>query len=868
MKMTPMLRQYLELKEQAGSALLLYRMGDFYELFFEDAQVAAPVLGITLTRRRQNDSVDAPMCGVPHHAFDGYLGKLLDAGFRVAVAEQVEDPATAKGLVRRKIIRTHTPGTISDTELLEGSEHCYLAAFGGDNEASALAWIEISTGTFEGMRSSDREPLTEQLARLRPREVLVTEDWDGWKDLWPVEIPRPTVTPVPPETFSPSAGEQRLRRVLGVSSIRGYGLDSGEPLVGMAGALLGYVEHTQKGALSHLRGFTCHETGDALVLDRASLRNLEIERSADGARKGSLIYILDHTETRMGSRLLRDWLVRPSNDLEEIGERHRAVAELVDGAELLRDLQSALGGLPDLERLAARIGLGLATPRELHGLRAGLDRLPAVADTIEQATSSRLRGLGESFDPMPDLAEILHQRLAEEPAQIAGAGVIAGGWNHELDEQRSLARGGKEMLAGIESQERARTGIGSLKVKYNKVFGYFIEISKANLDRVPDDYERRQTLTNAERYITPELKELESRILSAEEQATALDRQLYAELVESLSHHAQRIAVSAEILAQLDVLWAFADRARHSNYCRPVMVDDAGIVIREGRHPVLEDVQRDPPFIPNDCRLHPQTSQIVLLTGPNMGGKSTYLRQCALITLMAHAGSFVPATEAEIGLTDRIFTRVGASDMLARGESTFMVEMTETANILHHATPRSLVILDEVGRGTATFDGLSLAWAIVEFLHDQEEHAGLVLFATHYHELTDLGRMLPRLVNRSMAVKEWRGSILFLHRVVEGPADNSYGIHVARLAGVPNTVCARAEEVLANIERHELKISGDPVMQTPRTANAERINQLDLFRAPVDEISDRLRRLDVDGITPREALELLAELHGKVHEKN
>jgi DNA mismatch repair protein MutS len=867
-KMTPMLRQYFELKEQAGSALLLYRMGDFYELFFEDAQTAAPILGITLTRRRQNDSLEAPMCGVPYHAFDGYLAKLLNAGFRVAVAEQMEDPAQAKGLVRREIIRTHTPGTISATELLDGSDHCFLAAFGGDEEASALAWIEISTGTFEGIRSSDPDTLAEHLARLRPREVLVAEGWDGWNQLWPTEVPLPTVTPIQPEAFSPSAGEQRLRRVLGVASLRGFGLDSGEPLVGMAGALLGYVEATQKGVLHHLSRFRCRASGEVLVIDRASLANLEIERSADGARRGSLVDILDHSRTRMGSRRLHDWLVSPSVDLEEIGERHRAVAELVDRPELLEDLRQALENLPDLERLAARVGLGLATSRELHGLRAGLDRLPGVADAVRSTTSSRLRHLSDSFDPMPDLAEILHLRLAAEPSQLPGAGVIAGGWDRELDEHRALARGGKELLSGIESSERERTGIGSLKVRYNKVFGYYIEISKANLDRVPDDYDRRQTLTNAERFITPELKELEGRILSAEEHAAARDRELFQQLIEELSLHAQRIAAAAGAVAHLDVLAAFADRARRWNYCRPMMADEPGITIREGRHPVLEEVQRDSPFISNDCELRPGSSQIVLLTGPNMGGKSTYLRQCALITLMAHAGSFVPAAEAEIGLADRIFTRVGASDMLAKGESTFMVEMTETANILHHATPRSLVILDEVGRGTATFDGLSLAWAIVEYLHDREDHAALVLFATHYHELTELARMLPHLVNRSMAVKEWRGSILFLHRVADGPADHSYGIHVARLAGVPDAVCRRAEQVLANIERHELKILGDPIIQTQSGANAERISQLDLFRAPADEITDRLRRLDVNALTPIEALNLLGELTEKTHEKD
>jgi DNA mismatch repair protein MutS len=860
-----MLRQYFELKEQAGSALLLYRMGDFYELFFEDAQKAAPILGITLTRRRQNDSVDAPMCGVPHHAFDSYLGKLLDAGFRVAVAEQVEDPATAKGLVRREIIRTHTPGTVSDTELLDGSEHCYLAAFAGDEEGSALAWIEVSTGTFEGIRISENESLTEHLARIRPRELLVAEDWDGWEEIWPPEIPLPTLTPVATDAFSTSAGEQRLRRVLGVGSLRGFGLDSGEPLVGMAGALLSYVEHTQRGALKHLTKFVCRNAGEAMVVDRSTLRNLEIERSADGSRKNSLIDILDHTRTRMGARLIRDYLVRPSIDLEEIGERQRAVVEMHDNPELLDGIRSACENLPDLERLAARVGLGQATPRELAGLRTGLDMLPGVLEAGRQATSPRLHALIDSLDPMTDLAELLHQRLAAEPAQVAGAGVMAGGWDDELDDQRSLAHGGKELLAGIEIAERERTGIGSLKVRYNKVFGYFIEVSKANLDRVPDDYDRRQTLTNAERFVTAELKELESKILSAEERATTRDRQLFQELLEELSNHAPRIGDTANTVAMIDVLASFADRAKRCGYCRPVMAEDAGISITEGRHPVLEAIQRDPPFIPNDCSLGPESSQIVLLTGPNMGGKSTYLRQVALITLMAHAGSFVPAAEAVIGLTDRIFTRVGASDMLAKGESTFMVEMTETANILHHATPRSLVILDEVGRGTATFDGLSLAWAIVEFLHDREEHAALVLFATHYHELTDLGRMLPRLVNRSMAVREWRGSILFLHRVVEGPADHSYGIHVARLAGVPDEVCERAEQVLGNIERHELNVAGDPIMQMPSGTTAERINQLDLFRSSSDEITDRLRRLDLDGMSPLDALILLSELQAKVH---
>jgi len=850
-----MLRQYLDLKEQAEGALLLYRMGDFYELFFEDAQVAAPVLGITLTRRRHNNEVEAPMCGVPHHAFDNYLGKLLEAGFRVAVAEQVEDPATAKGLVRREIVRIHTPGTVSDADLLEGSEHCYLACLGGDGERPSLAWLEVSTGIFEGLQCSDPRSAAEHLARLAPRELLVSEGWDGWRSMWPPTLPEPTVTPLAASELSPTTGEERLKRVLGVVSLRGFGLAPGEPLTGLAGALIGYAELTQRGSLAHLRGFVRRHDGDCLILDGATLRNLEIAQGADGGRRGSLLDVLDTCRTRMGSRLMAEWLTRPSVDPEVIASRHRAVAELVEEPSLLEDLQEALKGLPDLERLSARVGLAQVTPRELQGLRTGIDRLPALRAVADRAAAPRLLELASGLDPLEDVAATLHERLAEEPAPQPGQGVIRTGFDPELDEQRQLARGGKELLAGIELAERERTGIASLKVKYNKVFGYFIEVSKSNLDRVPEEYERRQTLTNAERFVTPELKELEARILAAEERSISRERELYRQLVEDLVAHARRVAATAGAVAELDVLGSFAERARRRGYCRPVVDSGRRLVLRESRHPVLEELQRDPPFVPNDCTMDPEDHNIILLTGPNMGGKSTYLRQVALIVLMAHAGSFVPASEAAIGLTDRIFTRVGASDMLARGESTFMVEMTETANILHHATPRSLVILDEVGRGTATFDGLSLAWAIVEHLHDNPEHAARVLFATHYHELTDLARRLPRLTNRSMAVKEWQGSILFLHRVVEGPSDRSYGIHVARLAGVPETVCRRAEEILAGLEEHELTVvegeSGRPV---------ERVQQLDLFRPDADEILERLRRLDPDTVTPMEALQILAEL--------
>ncbi len=858
-----MLRQYLSLKEQAGQALLLYRMGDFYELFFEDAKTAAPLLGITLTRRRHNDKVEAPMCGVPHHAFDGYLGKLLAAGHCVAVAEQVEDPATAKGLVRREIVRTHTPGTVSDAELLDGNEHCFLAAVGGEGSHATVAWIEVSTGLFEGMDCSDGHTLAEQLARLRPREILISEDNDTWREAWPSDLPTPTVTPLSPEEFSPAAGEKRLRRVLGVGSLRGYGLNSGERLVGMAGALLGYVEQTHRGALQHLRAFSRRQPNDALVIDHASLRNLEVENASDGTRHGSLLATLDHTKTRMGARLLRDFLVRPSIDLEEIEERHRAVAELVEDPQTTNELRECLAEIPDLERLAARVGLGQALPRELAALRSGADLLPTVLETVRHSAAPLLHNLVDILDPLADIAVLLHQQLAEEPAHLVGHGAVADGWDTELDEHRTLARGGRELLAGIEKRERERTGIGALRIKYNKVFGYYIEVSKANMNRVPDDYERRQTLTNAERYITPELKDLESRILSAEDLAIARERKLYDLLLVELAGHAQRIAETASQIATLDVLAAFGDRARKHDYCRPIVENSSALEIRDGRHPVLEVLQRDPPFIPNDTELNTEDRQIVLLTGPNMGGKSTYLRQVALITLMAHAGSFVPAASAQIGLTDRIFTRVGASDLLAKGESTFMVEMTETANILHHSTPRSLVILDEVGRGTATYDGLSLAWAIVEYFHDHTDKAAKVLFATHYHELTDLARRLPRLINQSMGVKEWQGTILFLHRVGDGPSDRSYGIHVAELAGVPDEVCRRAEEILIDLEANRTT-PADPMTQRPEDNAGERNLQMDLFRPPVDEILDEIGSLKLDTMTPLEALNWLSELKRKV----
>ncbi|MFI5167649.1 MAG: DNA mismatch repair protein MutS [Thermoanaerobaculales bacterium] len=852
MKQTPMLQQYLELKHQVDDALLLYRLGDFYELFFEDAEKAAPVLGIVLTRRRHNDEVSSPMCGIPHHAVTSYVGKLLDAGFKVAIAEQVEDPAKAGGLVRRAVIRVLTPGTVTEPELLGDGERRWIVAWRPAGAGVAAAFLEAASGEFGGASFASTEEARELLAQLRPREVLLPEGapgLDGFAD----ESGAPVVTTRPASWFEAARGEELLRQVLKVGSLRAFELNPGEPLIGAAGALMEYLRTTQGELPRHLRAFERRRRGGTLVLDAAAVRNLEILRDAAGERRASLARVLDHTVTAMGSRLLRDWLVRPLADGSAVAARHDAVAALIDEPALLATLRERLRRTGDLERVAARLGLLQVRPAELAGLR---DALPVVADLraeLGKSASQLLAALGADVDPLDDLRDDLDRTLAVEPPALPGPGAIRPGCDAELDEARSLARGAKEVLGELEARERARTGIGNLRIRYNRVFGYAFEVSRQHLERVPPEWIRRQTLTNAERFVTAELEELERRIGSAESRADERERELYTALVARCGEHAGRLAATARALATADVLTAFAERARRCRYCRPRLVAGARIRLVGSRHPVVEELS-SAPFVPNDVELDGGRRQIVILTGPNMGGKSTYLRQVALAVLMARAGSFVAADEAEVGEIDRVFTRVGAADDLARGESTFMVEMTEVAGILRHASANSLVVLDEVGRGTATFDGLSLAWAVVEALHDPATGGGgpLVLFATHYHELTDLAERLTRVANASVAVKEWQGSVLFLHRVVPGRSDRSYGIHVAKLAGVPEAVCGRAREVLRQLERQELKVLEAAAPAAPQ--------QLDLF-GPAGEVAlERLRKLEVDRLTPLEALNLLAEL--------
>jgi DNA mismatch repair protein MutS len=853
MKQTPMLQQYLELKRQVEDALLLYRLGDFYELFFEDAERAAPILGIVLTRRRHNDQVTSPMCGIPHHAVTSYVGKLLDAGLKVAIAEQVEDPAKAAGLVRRRVIRVLTPGTVTEPELLGNGDRRWLAALRESGGGVAAAFLEAASGDFGGASCGSAGEARELLAALRPIEVLLPEG-TRTEDVLGAEIGNPMVTFRPPGWFEPGRGEELLRKTLGVGSLRAFELEPGEPLVGAAAALVEYLRSTQGEVPRHLRSFTRRHPGGELVLDAGAVRNLEVVRDSSGERRASLAGILDHTVTAMGARLLRDWLVRPLGDPVAAAARHDAVGSLVDEPGRLAALRELLQRVGDLERAAARLGLAQARPGELAGLRAALAVIPELRSELAASPSQLLAGLGQRADPLEDLANDLAQTLADDPPALFGAGTIRPGCDGELDDERRLAHGAKEVLGEVEANERSRTGISTLKIRYNRVFGYAFEVSRTHLDKVPPEWKRRQTLTGAERFVTPELEELERRITTAETRADERERELFASLLERCASRASRVAATARALAGVDVLASFADRARRANYRRPRLVAGPRVHLVASRHPVVEQLSTAA-FVPNDVDLDGDSRQVIVLTGPNMGGKSTYLRQVALAVIMARAGSFVAAEEAEIGDVDRVFTRVGAADDLARGESTFMVEMTEVAGILRHATRNSLVILDEVGRGTATFDGLSLAWAVVEALHGspEGEPGPLVLFATHYHELTDLAERLDRVVNASVAVKEWRGSVLFLHRVVPGPSDRSYGIHVAKLAGVPAEVCRRAEEVLRQIERQELKVI------EAAAPTAQQV-QLGLFPPREDVVLGRLRGLEVEHLTPIEALNLLAEL--------
>jgi DNA mismatch repair protein MutS len=851
---TPMMQQYEAAKRACPDALLLFRMGDFYELFHDDAKTAARVLNLALTSRDKGEN-GTPMAGFPHHQLESYLGKLIAAGFRAAVCEQVEDPKQAKGLVKREVTRVVTPGTITDDALLDPRESNYLAAI-SPGDPVGLAWVELSTGRFTATHFPAAQ-LNDQLARIAPAECLLAEDAPPL----PRHIDDKTlVTRRPGWAFALETARQTLLKHFRTNNLEGFGFvdDSGDDqALRAAGAVIDYLNETQKTSLEHVDNISSYRSATALEIDESSRRSLEITRTIrEGRRDGSLLAVLDRTVTAMGARMLAEWLANPLIDVAAINLRQEAVAELVLDAALADHLRETLRKVYDVQRLLARVTTGRASPRDLSFLGRTLGALPALKARLTARKSVHLNQLEAAIDLCPDLRGRLDAGLADDcPLSSRDGGFIRDGYHEPLDNLRELATGGKQWIARYQAEESQRTGISTLKVGFNKVFGYYIEITNTHREKIPAEYIRKQTVKNAERYITPELKEYEEKVLTADEKSKELEHELFLELREAVAASRRRMQSTADVLAQLDVLVALAELARQRNYCRPQVIEEPELKIIDGRHPVLDVLEPEGTFVPNDVMSGGEDGTILLITGPNMAGKSTYIRQVALITLMAQIGSFVPAREARIGAADRIFARVGASDELARGQSTFMVEMTETARILNTATPRSLVILDEIGRGTSTYDGISLAWSVVEHLH---EHVGCrTLFATHYHELTDLEKSLPGVKNLNVAVREWQEEVVFLHKIIPGAADKSYGIHVARLAGVPRAVIQRSKEILAQLEEEHLDAEGRAKIARPRPAEKKSHIQLTLFGAADHPFVDELRKLDLNNLTPLAAMQML-----------
>ncbi|MGE0607782.1 MAG: DNA mismatch repair protein MutS [Pirellulales bacterium] len=862
MAATPMMQQYHDAKAACPDALLLFRMGDFYELFHEDARSAARVLGLTLTSREKGENA-VPMAGFPYHQLESYLRKLIGAGLRAAICEQVEDPKQAKGLVRREVTRIVTAGTLTDDALLDPRENNYLAAV-VPGEPAGIAWVELSTGRFLAS-SIPAAAVLDELARIGPAECLAAEDADGC--LHPPDA-RWTVTTRPAWAFAQQSAHEALAKQFGTATLEGFGFDEADSTaLRAAGAILDYLTETQRGRLDHIDRLLPYRASTTLEIDQSTRRSLELTRTMrDGSREGSLLAVLDRTITAMGARMLADWVANPLTQLPAINARMDAVGELAVEVALSGDIRGTLADVYDVERLLARVTTGRASPRDLAFLSRTLRALPSLKARLASRRSGLLNELESQLDLCPEIRAQLEGALVDDcPLNSRDGGFIRPGYRPELDSLRELAAGGKQWIARYQAEEAARSGISSLKVGFNKVFGYYLEVTHSHREKVPDYFIRRQTVKNAERYITPELKEYEEKVLTADDKAKELEHELFVALREAVAADTRRLLATARVLATLDVLASLAELARLRRYCRPTMADEPVLSITDGRHPVLDMTEPEGTFVPNDVAAGPDEGQMLLITGPNMAGKSTYIRQAALLTLMAQLGSFVPAREATIGVADRIFARVGASDDLSRGRSTFMVEMTETARILNTATPRSLVILDEIGRGTSTYDGVSLAWSVVEYLHD---HIGCrTLFATHYHELTDLASSLSGVKNLNVAVREWQEEVVFLHKIVEGAADKSYGIHVARLAGVPREVLQRAKDILARLEDEHLDGQGKSKIAR-RGKHRDGQLQLTLFAPYEHPLLEEIRGVDIDATTPLAALSLLKAWQEKAAQRD
>ncbi len=925
-KITPMMQRYLDVKAETPGAILLFRMGDFYELFYEDAETAAKVIGLTLTSRDKGSANPVPMAGFPYHALEGYLHKLIHAGLRVAVCEQMEDPKLAKGMVRREVTRIVTPGTLTDDALLDPKESNFLAAVFPSRDRVGVAWLELSTGRFQcaelsigdgnrgaGRSAVDRVSLSfsvaslqpsallDELARIRPAECLIPETHRTDPALLRLnELPDMVLTTRAPWSFVPDHCRDVLLRHFQTSTLAGFDLDADSLGITAAGALIEYVQETQKSSLGHIVRLEQYRRGSSLLIDEATRRSLELTRTMrEGRREGSLLSVLDETATPMGARMLAEWLSNPLTDPIAIGRRLDAVEELMRDGKLGRELQELLKQAYDMQRLCARVATMRASARDLVSLGRTLALLPRVKARLAGRLTNLLQTLESRLELCGEIRAQIETTLVDEPPlSTSDGGMVRDGFHPGLDELRDLARGGKRWIAEYQAQEITRTGISNLKVGFNKVFGYYLEVTASQFNKVPDDYIRKQTLKNQERYITPPLKEYEDKVLRAEERAIALENELFQQLRDAINSECQRLQQTAEVLAQLDVLVGLAKLAVSMRYCRPEITTDPVLDIRDGRHPVLDKLRPTGEFVPNDVVLgggretreerrepavaEPEASApeandaqlpsghqpsaisqqpfIQLITGPNMAGKSTYIRQAALLTIMAQIGSFIPARSARIGIADRIFARVGASDELGKGQSTFMVEMTETARILNAATEHSLVILDEIGRGTSTYDGISLAWAITEFIHDDLKCR--TLFATHYHELTALAESLVGTCNWNVAVHERNGELIFLHKIVPGAADKSYGIHVARLAGVPREVIERSEVILHTLEADHQDSTGKTTI--PQRKRRSKHKQLTLFGPEYHPLLDEIRALDFDTMTPAGALEALQKLRSRL----
>ncbi len=859
-----MIKQYLQIKSQYPDSILFFRMGDFYEMFFEDANVGSRELDIALTSRDKGQKDSVPLCGVPYFAAETYISKLLQKGYKVALCDQVEDPKLAKGIVKREVVRVFTPGLVTDSVQLGTGENNYLMGFCAEGEVFGVAFLDISTGELKACQISGLDAFLSEALRNEPKEILSLtkfqehSSFEGFKKSFENNL----ITYLDDPNFDalPSFGEKEWNSVM-----------ERAPLAARAVRMvLRYAEENQKKPLSHVRPLSFYRVQDFMIIDEVSKRNLELTQSLfERGKKGSLFWLLDETITLMGSRTLKQWLNYPLIDVMEIERRLEGVSELKEKMVERKRLRESLKGIQDIERLTSRIFLGHANARDLIGIKYSLQSLPVVKANLNPFDAPILKDFASQMEDFDDLCQLLESSIVDHPPlTIREGGMIKPKYDKELDALREVGREGKGWILQLEAEERKKTGISSLKVRYNQVFGYYIEVTKSNLHLVPDHYIRKQTLVNAERFITPELKEFETKVLGAEEAICQLEYRLFEEVRKRVSDETPRLQRTASAIAIVDVLGCMAEIADRYNYVRPSVDEEDEIIIRDGRHPVLERMGLSERFVPNDTEMNTQAHQLLIITGPNMAGKSTYLRQVALIILMAQMGCFVPASEVKIGVVDRVFTRIGALDNLMRGQSTFMVEMMETARILNQATSRSLVVLDEIGRGTSTFDGLSIAWAVAEFLHDHPSLRPKTLFATHYHELTELALTKERVKNYNVAVKEWGGEIIFLRKIVEGGTNRSYGIQVARLAGLPQKVIDRAKEILSNLEKGELDAAGMPKIATTKikTLKPKPPLQPSLF-VQTDPIRAELKKIRTDQLTPLEALNVLDDLKKKVEKE-